>query len=313
MSEPVATTAQPEDIVTAASGVGARPAVWRDYLALTKPTIMLLVLITGLTSLVVESSMYFRPWDALLVILGLMLTGGCANALNQYFERERDAQMVRTRKRRPLPQGRIEPRNALIFSIALGIGAIALFAIRFNWLSAGLALFTIIFYSFFYTLILKPRTEQNIVIGGVAGAMAPPIAWAAMSGTVAAPAWVMFAIIFLWTPPHFWSLALLFKEDYRKVDYPMLPVIRGDSATRKQIFRYTLALLGISAIPELAGSGWIYLVIAAGLGYGFYRLSWRMWREQTNSYAGKLFGYSIIYLFGLFIALMMDAGAKRWL
>lgn len=288
--------------------IASTSPVWRAYIMLTKPTIMLLVLITGLAALVVESSMYYRPWSAILVVLGLMLTGGSANAFNQYFERDRDAMMTRTSKRRPLPQGKITPRGAVTFATILGILAVTLFATVFNWISAGLALFTILFYSFFYTLYLKPRTSQNIVIGGVAGAMAPPIAWAAMNGTVGAPAWAMFAIIFFWTPPHFWALALLYKDDYQKVKYPMMPVLRGDVSTRKQILTYTIVLLAISIVPNLVGASWFYLLSAIGLGYMFYRIAWRMYREQTNAKAGKLFGYSIVYLFGLFLALMADSG-----
>ncbi|MDK9699109.1 MAG: heme o synthase [bacterium] len=286
---------------------------WRDYFTLMKPSIMLLVLITGLAALIVEGSLFTKGFDAIWVTIGLLLTGGSANALNMYFERDRDAVMTRTRKRRPLPQGKIEPRNAFIFSVAIGVIAVAMFAVIFNWLSASLALFTILFYSLFYTLYLKPRTAQNIVIGGIAGAMAPPIAWAAMTGTVAAPAWIMFAIIVMWTPPHFWSLALFYKDDYVNVNYPMMPVVKGDEATRRQIFYYSLGMLGTSGLLLFSGASWFYAVSAIVLGVLFLRTVLALTRKRDLPSARKVFGYSILYLFVLFIAMMLDAGIQNLL
>lgn len=274
---------------------------------------MLLVLITGLAALIVEGSLFTKGFDAIWVTIGLLLTGGSANALNMYFERDRDAVMTRTRKRRPLPQGKIEPRNAFIFSVAIGVIAVAMFAVIFNWLSASLALFTILFYSLFYTLYLKPRTAQNIVIGGIAGAMAPPIAWAAMTGTVAAPAWIMFAIIVMWTPPHFWSLALFYKDDYVNVNYPMMPVVKGDEATRRQIFYYSLGMLGTSGLLLFSGASWFYAVSAIVLGVLFLRTVLALTRKRDLPSARKVFGYSILYLFVLFIAMMLDAGIQNLL
>ena len=299
--------------VTVQTESPASPAIigtWRDYVTLMKPSIMLLVLITGLAALVVEGSLFTKGLDAIWVTIGLLLTGGSANALNQYFERDRDAVMTRTRKRRPLPQGKIEPRNALLFSVAIGVAAVVLFAVLFTLLSAALALFTILFYSLFYTLYLKPRTAQNIVIGGIAGAMAPPIAWAAMTGTVAEPAWIMFAIIVMWTPPHFWSLALMYKDDYVNVNYPMLPVVKGDSVTRNQIFGYTVLMIATSALLLLSGASWFYAIAAVGLGVMFLRTVLSLWRKKDILSARKVFGYSIVYLFALFIAMMLDAGIK---
>ncbi len=283
---------------------------WRDFLALTKPTILTLVLLTGLAALVLEGSLLGHPLRLLLVCLGLLMTGGCANALNQYFERDIDERMSRTRVRRPLPKKTVTPNEALTFAIAIGIGAVLLFGLAFNWISAAISLATIAFYSFFYTLWLKPRTHLNIVIGGAAGAMAPIIAWAAATGTLAVTPWILFLIIFFWTPPHFWALALCVKKDYAAVSIPMLPVIKGDAETRRQILIYTLWLVGISLALLLVQAGLIYLVAACGLGALFLKKAWRVWRQDENSQAWGLFKYSILYLMVLFVAMMADKAAR---
>ena len=278
----------------------------REYLQLTKPTILLLVLLTGAAALVLEGSLTHEPLRFIAVILGLALTGGCANALNQYFERDIDAQMGRTRTKRPLPKHTIEPRSALIFAITIGILALLLFGLFFNWLSAACALGTILFYSFFYTLWLKPKTHLNIVIGGAAGAMAPIIAWAAATGTLAVTPWILFLIIFLWTPPHFWALALCVKKDYQSVAIPMLPVIKGDAETRRQILVYTFWMVAISLALLLVKVGLLYLLIAVSLGSVFVWKAYKIWRQNENTQAWGLFKYSIVYLFALFIAMMAD-------
>jgi protoheme IX farnesyltransferase len=278
----------------------------REYLQLTKPTILLLVLLTGATALVLEGSLTHAPLRFLEVMIGLALTGGCANALNQYFERDIDAQMGRTRARRPLPRHSLEPQAALIFAIVIGVLSLALFAIRFNLLAAACALGTILFYSFFYTLWLKPKTHLNIVIGGAAGAMAPIIAWAAATGSLAVTPWILFLIIFLWTPPHFWALALCVKRDYQSVAIPMLPVIKGDAETRRQILIYTFWMVAISLALLLVKVGLLYLLIALCLGGLFVWKAFKVWRQNENTQAWGLFKYSIIYLFGLFIAMMAD-------
>ncbi len=278
----------------------------RNYLQLTKPTIMLLVLFTGATALVLEGSLISHPGSFGLVLLGLFLTGGSANALNQFFEREIDARMARTKDRRPLPLGKIGVRQALWFSIVIGLLGIALFAYFFNWLTALLALGTILFYSLFYTLWLKPNTAQNIVIGGAAGAMAPVGAWAAATGSMALAPWFLFLIVFLWTPPHFWSLALFCKEDYVKAELPMLPVVKGDSSTLNQILFYTFLVVAVSFGLFLTGSGILYLVAAALLGGWFIRKALSARRERTDSASRRLFGFSIVYLFALFFAVMVD-------
>ena len=267
---------------------------------------MLLVLVTGATALVVEGSFLAQPQSFLLVMIGLYLTGGCANALNQYFEREVDARMKRTAKRRPLPQGIISPANALIFSVSIGVIGIAIFWFFFNALTALLSLGTILFYSLFYTLYLKPNTYQNIVIGGAAGAMAPVGAWTAATGSMALMPWSIFLIVFLWTPPHFWALALFCKDDYREVGYPMLPVLKGDTATHNQILVYSIALVVASFLPLAAGAGWLYAVSAGWLGVLFLVRALRARRSRDIGHVKKLFGYSIIYLFAICAALMVD-------
>ncbi|MCP4686126.1 MAG: protoheme IX farnesyltransferase [bacterium] len=279
----------------------------KDYITLTKPTIMLLVLFTGATALVMEGSMLSRPVDFLLVMVALYLTGGCANALNQYFERDIDARMSRTSRRRPLPQSRLTPGQALIFSITIGVLGVFIFAFWFNWLAASLSLATILFYSLIYTLILKPRTSQNIVIGGAAGAMAPVGAWAAATGTTAVAPWLLFLIVFLWTPPHFWALAMAYKDDYIKAKLPMMPVVKGDQSTLFQMLLYSLALIAVTLALPFFGAGWLYAVTAVLLGGLFLGRLRDVRRDTGERSLRRLFGYSILYLFGLFLAAAVDS------
>ncbi len=287
--------------------------VLKDYMALTKPTIMLLVLFTGAAALVVEGSFLREPVSFLLVMVGLFLTGGAANALNQFFERNIDARMSRTAKRRPLPLKRITPGHALLFSITIGAVGVLLFAWVFNWLVASLALATILFYALIYTLLLKPTTPQNIVIGGAAGAMAPVGAWAAATGEMAVAPWLMFAIIFFWTPPHFWALALYCKDDYVKAGLPMMPLIKGDNNTRRLMAIYSVIVVVISLLLIFFGSGWFYFAIAVLLGAYFLRAVWVDRKERTENSAKRLFAYSIVYLLGLFTAVMVDQLVLRLL
>jgi len=278
-----------------------------QYILLTKPSIMYLVLFTGAAALVVEGSLLREPAKFVLVLLGLYLSGGSANALNQYSERDIDAAMTRTRKRRPLPMGTISPGSALVFSVSIGVAGVVLFGLAFNWLTAGLALFTILFYSFYYTLWLKPKTVQNIVIGGIAGAMAPVGAWTAATGQMAVAPWIMFLIVFLWTPPHFWSLALFCKDDYAGVNLPMLPVIKGEEATLNQIFYYSVVLVGASLALAFVEVGWLYVLTAVALGGVYVARTFLAMRNRAVKQARSLFGFSIVYLFGLFTAMMVDA------
>lgn len=276
------------------------------YLQLTKPTIMLLVLFTGATALVLEGSFLDDPLKFLLVMVGLYLTGGSANALNQYFEREIDAKMERTAMRRPLPMHHVGARQALFFAVAIGAVGVLLFWYLFNMLTAAMSLATLLFYALFYTLFLKPHTWHNIVIGGAAGAMAPVGAWAAATGDTAVMPWLLFLLIFLWTPPHFWALALYCKEDYIKARLPMLPVVKGDEATYRQILIYSVALIAVSLAVFAVGAGWSYLAAAVVLGIYLMKYALKARREKTVKSMKGLFGYSIVYLFGLFAALILD-------
>ncbi|MCH8027742.1 MAG: protoheme IX farnesyltransferase [candidate division Zixibacteria bacterium] len=278
-----------------------------NYIQLTKPTIMLLVVFTGSAALVVEGSFLAEPLKFLLVIIGLYMTGGCANALNQYLERDLDAKMERTKNRRPLPSGRLSPTKALIFSVSIGIGGVFLFAYFFNWLTALLALGTILFYSLYYTLWLKPNTTQNIVIGGIAGAMAPIGAWTAATNSMSVIPWLLFLIIFLWTPPHFWALALFSKKDYKLVGLPMMPVVKGGDSTRLQILVYTIILVISSLGLLFFGAGWIYGATAIILGVLFARRAFQLYIGKTDKLARQLFGQSLLYLFGVFSAVIVDA------
>jgi len=268
---------------------------------------MMLVLITGTSALVLEKSFLAKPIDFILVLLGLSLTGGSANALNQYFERDIDALMTRTKRRRPLPLKKIRDNEALYFAISIGVIGVLLFYVKFNILSSALALFTILFYGFFYTLWLKPNTSQNIVIGGIAGAMAPVIGWAASANTLMTfEPWLLFLIIFLWTPPHFWALALYLKEDYKKVNLPMLPLVRGDDFTIRQMYYYAIAMVVISMSLVLFESGIEYLIIVSVLGAIFLKKLHAMKNNRNVGLEMGLFRYSILYLFGVFLTIIIE-------
>jgi len=279
----------------------------RDYINLTKPRIMLLVVITGAATLILEGSLLSDPLGFILALLALYLTGGSANALNQCFEHDIDARMSRTTRRRPLPQKRMTLTNAIIFSILIGMTGVLIYGFYFNWFSASLSLLTILFYSFFYTLFLKPSTTQNIVIGGAAGAMAPVGVWVAATGQMALDPWIIFLIVFLWTPPHFWALALVYKEDYRAVELPMLPVIKGDEETLRQILFYTIGLVIVSLILVMADKiGAIYLTVSVLLGGIFLYKSLIAKRTKQVKHIRGLFAYSIAYLFAIFFAIIID-------
>ena len=279
-----------------------------SYIQLTKPRIVLLVLVTAVAALVMEGSLLHRPGRFLLVLLAITMVAGSANAFNQYFERDLDALMARTRSRRPLPLRHVTARNALRFAIAIGVISVVMLYVLGNTLSAALALGTILFYGFGYTLWLKPRTVHNIVIGGAAGAMGPVIAWAAASGGITLAPILMFLVIFLWTPPHFWALALCVKEDYRAGKIPMLPLVRGDAETYRQIEIYSVALVVLTlAMPFMRTGGLIYALLALGLGGVFVWKAVRARRLATVRSAWEVFGFSILYLFVLFLGLIADA------
>jgi len=278
-----------------------------SLLMLTKPRIGLLVLLTGAAALVVQGSLSARPWLFVLVMAGLYAVSGSANALNQYFEREVDAKMSRTRVKRPLPLGRLAPREALLFAVLLGVAGVALFAILFNVLSAAIALFAVLFYGVFYTVWLKPNTHLNIVIGGAAGALAPVIAWAAASGGIDWPAVVMFLVIFFWSPPHFWALAMYLKGDYRAAGLPMLPLVKGDIATSRQILSYAVVTVCCSLLLLPAAYGFVYAVSSVVLGAMFIARAVGLKREQNPAAERGMFAYSIVYLCLLFAAIIVQA------
>lgn len=278
-----------------------------NFLLLTKPRIGLLVLLTGAAALSVEGSFNDQPSLYLLVMLGLFAVSGSANALNQYFERGIDSIMSRTRVKRPLPLGRLAPWQALAFAVLLGTGGVLLFALAFNVLSAAISLFAVLFYGVLYTVWLKPRTHFNIVIGGAAGALAPIIAWAAVAGSVGWPSVMMFLVIFFWSPPHFWALAMYLKQDYRAAGLPMLPLVKGDIETSRQILSYTVLTICCSFLLLPAAPGVVYAAACVLLGGMFFYRALRLRREISVSSERKLFGYSIVYLCLLFVAVIVQA------
>ena len=288
----------------------ALPSEWRDYFALTKPRVMSLVVFTGLCGLLAAPG-HINPVLGFTAVLCIALGAGGAGALNQWWEAELDARMKRTAKR-PLPGGRMEPRNARDFVIALSVASVLLMGLAANWLSAIILAVSILYYAVVYTIWLKPRTPQNIVIGGGAGAFPPLIGWVAVTGHVTLMPVLLFAIIFMWTPPHFWALALFVKSDYAKAGIPMLPVVAGEKATRWQIFAYALILFAVSLAPWWTGGvGAIYGVAALALSGLFVALcvpvALRRAEEGDKMKPEKrLFGYSVLYLFALFAALVAD-------
>ena len=282
-------------------------AVFRDYLTLTKPRIVLLLLFTALMGMFLASG---GPPDfrlAVVVMLAGALASGGANALNHFLDRDIDAQMRRT-SRRPVAAQRVRPRQALLFGIAANVIAFVLFAILVNLLSAALALSSTLFYVFVYTMNLKRTTPQNIVIGGAAGALPPAIGWTAVTGSFALPALYMFAIVFFWTPPHFWALSLLLKDDYESVGVPMLPVVMGVNKTKKAILLYAVLLLGLTAMFFATGAvGWFYLGAALVLGLAFVFSAFRLMRSPGIEGALGTYVYSLTYLALLFAAIAVDA------
>ncbi len=278
-----------------------------SFLHLTKPRAMSLVLASGATGLVLEGSLISEPRRFVLFLLGLYLTGGSANALNEVLERKLDACMSRTRRRRPLPLHRLGVAEATGFSVVSGVVGVILLGLVFNWLTAALALGTLLFYSLAYTLWLKPTTSQNIVIGGIAGAMAPVGAWTAATGHAAATApWLVFLLIFFWTPPHFWSLALIYRDDYRRVKLPMLPVTVGTARTLDRIFHYSLAMVTASLLPLLAGFGGLYAAVAITLGGLFVWRTWQARRLKKAEQFRQIFDLSPPYLFCILTAMALD-------
>jgi protoheme IX farnesyltransferase len=295
------------------TNAAALPADWRDLLALTKPRVMSLVVFTGLCGLLVAPEL---PPVVLgfTAILCIALGAGACGALNQWYEADLDAKMRRTAKR-PLPAGRMERQTALHFGVGLGAFSVILMGLAANWLAAALLAVSILFYVLVYTVWLKPRTAQNIVIGGAAGAFPPLIGWVAATGQFAPLPLLLFAIIFLWTPPHFWALSLFVRSDYAAAGIPMLPVVAGLQNTRRQIFTYSLPMAAAAVAPWPLGlTGPIYGASAVILSGVFAVLAARVRgsrsSDPTDMPAEKhLFAYSVFYLFALFTALVAD----RWI
>jgi heme o synthase len=278
-----------------------------SFLLLTKPRIALLVAVTGVTSMVLEGSLLGEPWRFAAVLLGIIAAAGSANALNQYWDRDIDALMLRTRKR-PLPNGKLEPRQALFFGVGLGAASAWLLHSAGNTLAAALGVGAIAFYVLLYTMWLKRRTPLNIVIGGAAGASAPLIGWAAGAGELGAAPLLLALIIFLWTPPHFWALALYTKEEYALAGVPMLPVTAGEDATRVQIAVYTALLLPTVALFGFSVElGWIFFAGSTLLGADLVRRVVRLLRGKDEASAKGLFHGSLFYLLALFALVFVSS------
>jgi protoheme IX farnesyltransferase len=293
--------------MTAAATLSVRQtATVGDFLALLKPRVMSLVVFTGLAGMVVAPG-DVHPLTAFTALLCIAIGAGASGALNMAYDSDIDALMTRTAGR-PIPTGRISREDVLGFGYTLSIASVAMMWLFVNTLAAALLAFTIFFYVGVYTLLLKRRTPQNIVIGGLSGALPPAIGWAAVTGSLSLAPLVLVAIIFLWTPPHFWSLALFRSDDYARAGVPMLPVVKGKTATRWNIFAYTLVLVPAGLVPAFIGlAGPLYLACAAGLGAWFLVQSVVVLRERDEAgepAAKRLFGISLLYLFALFAALI---------
>src|SRR5262245_36387323 len=287
-----------------------------DFVALMKPRVMSLVVFTALVGLLLAPQ---QPHPALGVIalLCIAVGAGASGALNMWYDADIDALMQRTAAR-PIPRGRVTPEEALTFGTILAIGSVGTLGVIVNWVAAALLAFTIAFYILVYTMWLKRRTPQNIVIGGAAGAFPPMIGWAAATGSVGIEAIALFLIIFLWTPPHFWALALYRARDYERAGVPMLPVVAGQEETRKQIVIYSALLVPLALSPAVIGfAGGLYALLAIVLGAIFLALALSVYRtregREADRAARQLFAFSILYLFGLFAMLLIERGMERWL
>ncbi|KZX87712.1 protoheme IX farnesyltransferase [Erythrobacter sp. HI0037] len=286
------------------------PAEWRDFFALTKPRVMSLVIFTGLCGLLAAPG-NIHPVLGFTAILCIALGAGGAAALNQWWEADIDAGMKRTAAR-PLPSGRMNRTDARDFGVLISAASVMIMGLGVNWLAAAILALSIFYYAVIYTVWLKPRTPQNIVIGGGAGAFPPLIGWVAVTGEISLMPVLLFLIIFMWTPPHFWALALFVKTDYANVGIPMMPVVRGEASTRRQILAYAVLLVPVAAAPWLiGGTSYVYGVASLALTLAFLALSVPVAFRQTGvndtmKPEKRLFAFSIIYLFALFAALVAD-------
>jgi len=277
-----------------------------DFVALGKPWIVALLLVTTFGGLVVGGHGWPSATLTLWTLLGGALAAAGSSALNQYIDRDLDGQMQRT-SRRPIPAGRLTPAEGLAYGLALCLISYYLLATLVNLTAALLSLAGILYYVVFYSILLKRTTDQNIVIGGGAGAIPPMVGWAAAAGHLSLAAWILFLIIFMWTPPHFWALAIVRTRDYEKAGVPMLPVIRGERAARRQILIYTLLLVGTTLLLPLVGAaGTLYSIAACLLGITLIRSAWRVWRIPGNKTAWSMYRWSSLYLMFIFLALVLD-------
>ena len=284
---------------------GVRTARLGAYIALTKPRIIELLLITTVPAMVLASRGWPGTWLVVATLIGGSLSAGGANALNSYLDRDIDRLMRRT-SARPLAREEVEPGRALAFGLALGAVGFTWLALTTTLLAALVATAALVFYVVVYTRALKRTTVHNIVIGGAAGAAPTLVGWAAVTGSLAVPAWVLFFVVFYWTPPHFWALALRYRDDYARAGVPMLPVVAGEEATTRRMLLYTALMVVVSLLlVPLAAMGWIYLIAAVALGAWFLWNTWRVHREPGR--AMKLFTSSTVYLAALFAAVMVDA------
>ena len=280
-----------------------------DYLELMKPRVMSLVVFTAFVGLV-AAPVSIHPVLSAIAILCIAIGAGASGALNMWYDADIDARMARTASR-PIPRGRVSADEARTFGFILAAGSVLTLGLLVNWVAAGLLAFTIAFYIVIYTMWLKRRTPHNIVIGGAAGAFPPMVGWAAATGSISLEPFVLFLIIFLWTPPHFWALALYRCRDYERVGVPMLPVVAGGDETRRQILLYSLLMVPTGVLPAVIGfAGPIYGIVAGVLGIAFLSFAWRVWRVREGRAADlaarRLFGFSLLYLFGLFAVLLVE-------
>jgi protoheme IX farnesyltransferase len=286
------------------------PAEWRDFFALTKPRVMSLVVFTGLCGLLAAPG-GIDPVIGFTAVLCIAMGAGGAGALNQWWEADLDSQMKRT-ARRPLPMGKMDRTSARDFGIGLSAASVLIMGVAVHWLAAAILLLSIVYYAVIYTIWLKPRTPQNIVIGGGAGAFPPLIGWVAVTNDITLMPVLLFAIIFFWTPPHFWALALFVKSDYARVGIPMMPVVAGEKSTRLQILAYSVMLVPLAASPWfIGGTGPVYGIAALALSLAFLLLSLPVaFRTPVegdgNRPEKRLFGFSVLYLFALFAVLVAD-------
>jgi protoheme IX farnesyltransferase len=295
------------DEVAEAAQIKGRKGVWRDMLMLTKPIVVVLLLVTTYAGMVIGAHAFPPLSLAFWTLLAGFMAAGGSGAINQYIDREDDIRMQRTQKR-PIPSGRLSPGEGLAFGVGMALASFFLMVSFVNLLAALLSLAGIIYYVLLYSIFLKKTTVQNIVIGGGAGAIPPLVGWAAATGSLNIPSLFLFAIVFMWTPPHFWALALVRRNDYARAGVPMLPVVRGETETRWQIFLYTVELVGLTLLLPLFGlGGSVYLIGAGLLGLWLLMAAWKVWKQGGNKLAWKMYRYSSMYLAFLFVVLMVDA------